>query len=533
MPLRFAALAFGLLVALGPGSPAAAQSAPGAAPSPFASAAPVAPAVRAAIVLPAIDGDAWTPARIAALQHDLDALLASAPSIHSAHVGVLAIDTKSGMPLYQWNADDAFAPASTLKLVVGSAALEKLGPAFRFATRGYVASGEVSTVLLLGGGDPFLETADLEGFADSVARLGVRQIRLTLSAHRYDDEPYAAGWTWDDFAYDYAAPISALTLDENVVNFLVRPGPRPGSAPQVEVTNLPPGLHRALTCVEVVISPKPNATLLPGQTYRCPTTLEAGAESTLDVTLRDHQLTVIGGIALDARPESLAAAAPNANERAYEVASEVLRGKGVEIDAANARADPFASGYVLPGSARLIWTHNSPPLSEFLGSRFWIPSDNLVAELLLKELGYQTSGAPGTTESGIAFEKAWLQSIGVDPATTTLADGSGLSQYDRITPRDLAAVLQHDWNGPYRDLVLNSLPVGGARGTIEGIAGTPAAGRVFAKTGSMMHVRGLAGYLATERHGAVTFVFTVDDWLGDYPALAALRAAILSRIVQD
>jgi D-alanyl-D-alanine carboxypeptidase len=46
-------------------------------------------------------------------------------------------------------------------------------------------------------------------------------------------------------------------------------------------------------------------------------------------------------------------------------------------------------------------------------------------------------------------------------------------------------------------------------------------------------VRGLAGYLATEHHGAVTFAFSVDDWLGDYPALAALRARVLSRIVQD
>jgi len=108
-----------------------------------------------------------------------------------------------------------------------------------------------------------------------------------------------------------------------------------------------------------------------------------------------------------------------------------------------------------------------------------------------------------------------------------------MSQYDRITPRDLVAVLQHDWSGPNRQLVLDSLPVGGARGTIEGIAGTPAAGRVFAKTGSMMHVRGLAGYLATERHGAVTFAFNVDDWNGEYPSLAALRAQVLSRIVND
>ncbi|GAC1523390.1 MAG: hypothetical protein NVS2B8_05780 [Vulcanimicrobiaceae bacterium] len=82
-------------------------------------------------------------------------------------------------------------------------------------------------------------------------------------------------------------------------------------------------------------------------------------------------------------------------------------------------------------------------------------------------------------------------------------------------------------------MILASLPVGGARGTIEGIAGTSVAGRVFAKTGSMMHVRGLAGYLATMRHGAVTFAFNVDDWNGDYGALAAVRAAVLARIAND
>jgi D-alanyl-D-alanine carboxypeptidase/D-alanyl-D-alanine-endopeptidase (penicillin-binding protein 4) len=180
-----------------------------------------------------------------------------------------------------------------------------------------------------------------------------------------------------------------------------------------------------------------------------------------------------------------------------------------------------------------FWTHVSKPLAALLGPRFWIPSDNLFGELLLKELGLVTAGKPGTTNSGIAYEKQWLQSIGIDTATVTLADGCGMSQYDRITPRDLVTILQHDWNGPNRQLVLDSLPVGGARGTIEGIAGTDAAGRVFAKTGSMMHVRGLAGYLATLHHGAVTFAFEVDDWNGAYPALAALRARVLSRIIDD
>jgi D-alanyl-D-alanine carboxypeptidase/D-alanyl-D-alanine-endopeptidase (penicillin-binding protein 4) len=176
-----------------------------------------------------------------------------------------------------------------------------------------------------------------------------------------------------------------------------------------------------------------------------------------------------------------------------------------------------------------VWQHDAAPLSAVL-PRFWIPSDNFVGELLLLDL---SRGPTRSRDAALDIERSWLESIGVDPATTTLYDGSGLSQYDRITPRDLVTILQHDWNGPNRQLVLDSLPIGGARGTIEGIVGTPAAGRVFAKTGSMMHVRGLAGYLATERHGAVTFAFEVDDWIGAYPDLAKVRAAVLSRIVRD
>jgi serine-type D-Ala-D-Ala carboxypeptidase/endopeptidase (penicillin-binding protein 4) len=498
----------------------------GLAPASGAGAQPSAPSTPASIVVPAIGGEAWTPDRIAALRRDLDAMLANAPAIRGAHVGVLAVDTKSGSPLYERNAGDAFQPASTLKLVVGSAALEKLGPAFHFTTRGYVAASSPA-ILLLGGGDPFLTTADLAAFADSIAQLRLPSVSLAVAAGRYDAQPHAPGWSWDDFAYDYAAPISALTLNENVVHIEVAPGARAGDP--AHVTSAPLAAAVAGMSSSLLVSNAPS--ILPAAL-----TLAAGSESTLDVSHLGNDILVSGGIAAGAAPESLDAAVPDASAYAEEVASELLRARHLSVGGPD---DTFPFIGVLRGSSeapsdvRLVWSHDSPPFAEFLGPRFWIPSDNLVAELLLKELGYETGGAPGTSEKGAAFERTWLQSAGVDPATTTLADGSGLSQYDRITPRDLVAILQHDWNGPNRELVLNSLPVGGARGTIEGIAGTPAAGRVFAKTGSMMHVRGLAGYLATEHHGAVTFVFTVDDWLGDYPALAALRAQVLTRIVQD
>jgi D-alanyl-D-alanine carboxypeptidase/D-alanyl-D-alanine-endopeptidase (penicillin-binding protein 4) len=347
---------------------------------------------------------------------------------------------------------------------------------------------------------------------------------LMADASRYDAQPHAPGWTWDDIAYDYAAPISALTLNENVVDIEVRPGARPGEAARVIASPIP--ALPAGKASHAFPSFVPNAPVVIAGAV----TLAEGSESTLDVAHMGRAIFVNGGIAAGSERESLAAAVPDARSYVLEVLARDLKRERIAVVAPGAGFPLLES---VPPAADLVWSHTSPPFAEFLGPQFWIPSDNLVAELLLKELGFQTGGAPGSWDKGIAFEKTWLQSIGIDPATTTLVDGSGMSQYDRITPRDLVAILQHDWNGPNRELVLASLPVGGSRGTIEGIAGTPAAGRVFAKTGSMMHVRGLAGYLATEHHGAVTFVFTVDDWLGDYPALAALRASLLSRIVQD
>jgi D-alanyl-D-alanine carboxypeptidase/D-alanyl-D-alanine-endopeptidase (penicillin-binding protein 4) len=156
--------------------------------------------------------------------------------------------------------------------------------------------------------------------------------------------------------------------------------------------------------------------------------------------------------------------------------------------------------------------------------------------LFLKELGVVQAGEPGTDDHGIVLEQNFLRSIGVDPDTVTIADGSGLSQYDRITPADLVAILQYDWNSPNRDVVLDALPVSGVRGTLtHSYIGTPAERAVFAKTGSISHVRTISGFVRTRTHGAVTFSLLINQWMGEQQPkgaadLAKVRGDLFSQL---
>jgi len=181
----------------------------------------------------------------------------------------------------------------------------------------------------------------------------------------------------------------------------------------------------------------------------------------------------------------------------------------------------------------MLWSHESATLPHLL-SDFWEPSDNLMGELFLLSLGVAHRGSPDTLTAGILAEKRYLKSLGLDPSTVWIADGSGLSQYDRITPRDLLTILQNDWNSSNRTVVLDALPEAGVRGTLKtAYVGTAAERNVFAKTGSISHVRTISGFLRTHHHGTVTFSFMLDDWIEDANALAKLRADLFSRFIID
>ncbi|HTA38200.1 MAG TPA: D-alanyl-D-alanine carboxypeptidase/D-alanyl-D-alanine-endopeptidase, partial [Candidatus Acidoferrales bacterium] len=310
---------------------------------------------------------------------------------------------------------------------------------------------------------------------------------------------------------------SALSLEENVVHAAVAPGDAPGSST---------GLFTAP--VTDVITVK-NTT----------TTGARGSEDTTYVLRPWDQPTTIqlvGSVPLGVeRSDDLAPAVPDPPAYALDVLRLDLIQDGIDVGTAT-------QAQTTPPPATTIWKHRSEPLSKTLGL-FWQPSDNLIAEQLLLELGASSPSAAserakiGTRGSGFNAEQAWLQSIGVDPHTITIADGSGLSEYDRITPSVLVAILKYDWAGANRQIVLDALPLAGVRGTLKSsFSGTPLIGDLFAKTGTINHTRTLAGFLKTPHHGTVAFALMINDWM-DVSAhasasVANAQAAVLEALHQ-
>lgn len=465
---------------------------------------------------PVAAGAPWTAAEVERLRVDLDAILAGAKTLRDAHAGLLAIETKSQRVLYARHAGDVFVPASNFKVVTGSAAMAKLGPAFTFKTTVGVtpvldagSNAPVSyRLVLVGGGDALLRAADLDAAAVAVAAAGIGPIaELAADNSYFDQQRYGAGWSWDDFPFYYAPVVSALCLEDNVVHVTVTPGPSPGAAPTY--------------------------TLVPAVTLSIvnrATTGAAKSKVTVDVDREGSQIILTGSIPQNAKPEKIDAAVPDPERYALDVFAQALAAHGVSVS-----APPPGPVFTKPPSTpyRTVWTHESPRLARYLAD-FWYPSDNLVGEMLLKALGVARAGVPGTAENGAALELDWLRELGLDPARVDASDGSGLSVYDRISPAALVRILQYDWNGANRDAILDALPVAGVRGsTRDDFKRTPAEGRVFAKTGTVRHARALSGFLRPLRHGAITFSFMVDDWMGEDAEIQAVRARVLSRLISS
>jgi D-alanyl-D-alanine carboxypeptidase/D-alanyl-D-alanine-endopeptidase (penicillin-binding protein 4) len=337
------------------------------------------------------------------------------------------------------NAGWALPPASTQKLPVAVSLLLATDPGRRLETEVRVTErvtdeGVVrGDLVLVGGGNPVLRTADLAALAREVRAAGIRWVEGDVWADdsRYDRVRRAPGWK-PSFVPTHVGPLSALAVD--------------------------------------------------GNAWR--------------------------------RDAAFLADPVSANLAKFR-ALLVKAGVGVPGASRIGRAD---------ADSDVIAVHRSPTIAQLV-TLMLKDSNNLIAEMLTKELGYTV--ARGTTAAGLAAVQQQGSRFGIMRAP--MADGSGLSAYDRQSPAGQVRWLRSAADTSVGPLIRSSLPVACGDGTLRWrMCRTAAAGRVRAKTGTLAGVRTLAGYAVTRSGRPVTFAIQLSGVHNGLAARTAIDKAVVA-----
>jgi serine-type D-Ala-D-Ala carboxypeptidase/endopeptidase (penicillin-binding protein 4) len=456
------------------------------------------------------------------LEHQIPAAIEASPAVRSAYWGIQIYDLATGRTLYSRNATHLFVPASNTKLFTAALALDRLGPDYRFQTRVLStnppdADGVIhGAVRLVGGGDPNLSAravpyqakpgapatdplVHLEDLANQVAAHGVKRIEGPIVGDDtwYVWEPYPEGWTAGDLQYDYGAPVSALTINDNTITLSLQPGANSGELAQL---NLVPVLEFYQIDNRVV-------------------TVPARGERKIHVDRQpgSDQIRVWGSLPVDGVSYAELLAIDDPAAYAALAMRRALESRGIVVTG-GAEALHLYPGEVHPGDAQEtaadpfeLARHESAPLLDDLGITAKV-SQNLHAELALRAVARARRGI-GSQEAGIEEMKAFLGQVGIAEDAYSFHDGSGLDRADLVTPAAVIALLRYMYESPNRQSWIDLLPIGGKDGTLSGrLTDSGSAGRIHAKTGSLTHVAALSGYAQRPDGSWLAFSILVNNF---------------------
>lgn len=413
------------------------------------------------------------------------------PGARSAYWGMQILDPSNGKVLIEVNPDKTFLPASVLKVVTTSTALEKLGADFKYKT-GVYTNGTVEPdgtvagdLILVGRGDPnltdpygeLLDKPVFREFAERLQNAGIKKIKgdIVGDDSYFDSKSYGKGWASRDLKSLYGAPINALSINNNVIWVYANPGKR---NKLVGIDTEPRTSYFRIRNLGVTGGKR--------------------ARRTLNIRLISGTKTiVVSGVLPSNQSYSNYVLLEKSAEMAATLLKEELERHGISV---RGNISTLHEGDV-SAEERTSWNllaeHQSPPLIralQIINKR----SQNLHAEMLLRTLGAEFKGK-GTNEDGLEVVREFLVEAGIDSEKIQLNDGCGLSRENFITPRFQTSLLQFLSRRPYFDLFLDTLAISGTDGTLRNrLSADEVRGSIHAKTGTLNGVNTLSGYITTK-----------------------------------
>jgi len=463
------------------------------------------------------------------------------PKFAGAFWGIEIVSQATGKPLFECNPHKLFSPASNSKLYTVALALDRLGADYRIKTSLYAKSkpnrrGTLEGDLVIyGRGDPCINARlhggsigeALEPLVSALANAGVKRITGDLVADDsfFRGPEFGSGWMWDDFEYYYGAEVSALTINDNTLEALVRPGERLGAP-----------CHLAL-------EPASSWLIFSNRTE----TVERGAKRTVHFyrPIKENVIYVTGGMPLDDAGYTNTVTFHNPAGVFATLFQQALARHGIKVGG-KVRSVNWLERQVRPMNCEAmveLGAVESLPLSD-LAREVQKPSQNLYADLLLAQVGEKTRTATTPPEQtsedlGLAELNRFLRETGIKQGETLFQEGSGLGRDNLTTPNATVTLLRymagHRCAKPY----LEALPIAGVDGTLRSrMKGTPAQGNVRAKTGTLEWANTISGHVTTAAGEPLVFSLMLNRYYeakpsrGDLDTIVVMLAGFTGRSVE-
>ncbi len=422
------------------------------------------------------------------LPQKLDSLL-NDPLLRTSEVGITVFDLTTGESLFRHQDEKLYRPASTEKVITSVTALAVLGTDYTMDTRlQYTGQIENDTLkgnlYLIGGFDPELMDEDLDSLVDVIAQSGIRYIADTLAADisMTDSVYWGSGWSWDDAPDSFQPYLSSLMLNRGCVDVTVIP---------TQKDSLP----------DVVCMPASDFYQVDNDavSYRP----EAGKLKITRNWLYHGNLIYISGNVSKKTTQTLSVY--NSQEFFLHTFSKRLKEKGIEVRHVTFADCPESDSLMVVSPLFTL----ERPIVEVL-NQMMKESDNLCAESMFYHLAMNhvqrkwVSDNDGTD----AVNYFMKDTLGFNPEIYNIADGSGVSLYNYVSPQLLLEYLKYAYHHP--DIFqpfYESLPIAGMDGTLEH---RMKKGKTFrnvrAKTGTVKGVSSLAGYAKASNGHLLAFV---------------------------
>ena len=414
--------------------------------------------------------------------------IANRPEFSRSRWGILIQPLSSTATLYSRDSQKYFIPASNVKLLTTAAALQKLGADFRIKTSVY--SGENGDLYIAGRGDPSITETQLKSLAQQLKQRGISGVNRLIGDDSYfQGNAVNPNWEWEDAQAGYGAPINSLIFNQNAIELLLSPQ---AIGQPLKVTFAEPKLTNQWQIQNNSVTVAQN-------------------ESEFIAVGRDFDRSAIrvsGQLKVGAASESAYVAVVNPANNFVQQFQQVLAAEGIPV-----KQTLVASTY--SNFNRELAAVESPALAELVKETNR-ESNNLYAEVLLRLLGKVTAQMPvpqeDTSQIGLKELKTALTQLGVNPNSYKLADGSGLSRHNLISPEALVQTLRLMANSPAASIYRASLPVAGESGTLKNrINTTPNRVILQAKTGTLSGVSALSGYIEVPNYEPLVFSIIVNQ----------------------